>query len=71
MNVKIEDFLSREVRHEKFAVANFVQLAHQLESANKHLSIPVRILAHHRSRFIEVWSSDGQLLIARYTPCEN
>lgn len=71
MLVKVEDFLLKEVHVTEFAVANFVQLEHHLKEANEHFSPPMRILAHHRSRFIEVWSGDGQLLVARYTPSEN
>lgn len=71
MLVKVEDFLLNEVHVTDFSVANFVALEEQLKSANAHLDSPLRILAHHRSRFIEVWSGDGQLLMARYTPTEN
>ncbi len=71
MLVKVEDFLLKEVQMVEFAVANFVQLEHHLKQANQHFSVPMRILAHHRSRFIEVWSNDGQLLVARYTPSDN
>ncbi len=71
MLVKVEDFLLKEERVAEFAVANFIELERQLRKANEHMPVPTRILAHRRSRFIEVWSSDGQLLMARYTPSEN
>ena len=71
MMVKVDDYISNKVLVTEFAVANFVELEHQLVEANKHLDCPLRILAHHRSRFIEVWSGDGQALMARYTPIGN
>lgn len=71
MMVKVQDFLLKEENVAEFAVANFVELENLLSEANKHLRARMRILAHHRSRFIEVWTGDGRLLIARYTPTEN
>lgn len=70
MMVKIEDFLSKETQVRDFAVANLLELEQQLIQASERCAERLRILAYHRSRFVELWTHDGQLL-ARYTPTEN
>jgi hypothetical protein len=71
MLVKVEDLLLHETRWLEFAVSNFTQLVEQLEQAGDGMPVPLRVLGYPRSRFIEVWAGNGELLMARYTPTEN